>query len=176
MAAGGIAAAGALLGGVTSAFSRQTRAPGGSAGPRADTSTIAIAATTDKAARKAALKNAQQERVLALLSDPQVMGLLITFGGVLAAQYIPWAENPKRRAALTALTTSSAVLMGLGRAGVGDLTSLTMAAAAAAVTGLDVQAGGGGSDWPLTLEVGGLPIASAFGPIPMLQKVYDWIR
>lgn len=73
---------------------------------------------------------------MALLTDPQIMGLICVFGGLYAANTIPWSDNPAKRGALSALAGASAVLMGLGRAGVGDLTTLGVATAAGVASAL----------------------------------------
>jgi hypothetical protein len=58
------------------------------------------------------------------------MGLLVVFGGLWAAQKIPWSDNEITNTALTGAASTAAVLMGLGRAGVGDMTTLMLATGA----------------------------------------------
>lgn len=184
MAGGAVAALTGVLGGIGSALTNQSRSPVAEQARHQDTSTTAIAMAGSTKARKAALKNADKERMMALLTDPQVMGLLVTFGGLFAAQVIPWSENERRRTALAALASSSAVLMGLGRAGVGDLTSLMVAAGAGgavaatgegAVDWSGMSGAVGGDRWPATLYLGGYPVASAFGPMPGIQKLLQGV-
>ncbi len=100
-----------------------------------DQSTLAIATAKDAKTAKAASKNASRERLMAVLMDPQVMGLLTVFGGVFAATKIPWTGNREANARIAGVTAAAAVLMGLGRAGVGDLTTLGVATAAGVAVG-----------------------------------------
>lgn len=122
-------ALGPILQGVMGGISSKPQAAGPAG--RSDTSTAAIA-VADPRNRRAAVANAREERLHALLSDPQIMGLLVTIGGVALATNAPFHRNKVVNAQLQALTAAAAVLMGLGRAGVGDLTTLTIAAGTAA--------------------------------------------
>lgn len=85
---------------------------------------------TTKAERKAAklaLANAREERLFYLLSQPEVIGLVTVFAGLFAANKIPFSPDPPSNAALQGLAATTAILMGLGHAGVGDTTTLSMA-------------------------------------------------
>jgi len=163
MAAGGIAAAGSALAGLASAFGNQSRAGSGQAGSRQDSSTAALALARDPKHARELRKNARDERMLALVLDPQVMGLLVTFGGLAAASRIPFHPDPATNARVQGLAAAAAVLMGLGRAGVGDLTTLTMAAGAGAVVGTS------GSDFGTIEGPGGFPLVSLWGPLAGIQ-------
>lgn len=140
------------LGGLLGAFGSQSRSNAAPAVPRVDTSTSAIAGARDRKAARLAVSNAERERLLAVLTDPQVMGLLTVFSGLLAANHIPWSADPAKRAALSGVAASSAVLMGLGRAGVGDLTTLAVATGAGVASAL---AGSGGESALLPTGGGG---------------------
>lgn len=122
-------ALGPILQGVMGGIASKPQAAGPAGRP--DTSTAAIA-VADPRNRRAAVANAREERLHALLTDPQIMGLLVTLGGVALAANTPFHRNKVVNAELQALTAAAAVLMGLGRAGVGDLTTLTLAAGTAA--------------------------------------------
>ncbi len=125
----------AAIGSVLGAFGSQSHTGAPAYNPRQDTSTLAIAtSTTDKRAR-AARKNADRERLQAILQDPAVLGILSMMAGIYIAQNIPWSGDPIRRDALARVMTASVVLMSLGRAGVGDLTTLTMAGVAGVAGG-----------------------------------------
>lgn len=131
-AAGILGTLGALGGSLMGSLSQQSRSP--AAGiqklPRPDTSTAAIAGARDPKTARAARANADAERLVHLLTDDQLLGLLVVFGGLWAAQKIPWSENETTNAALTGVASTAAVLMGLGRAGVGDMTTLLVAGGA----------------------------------------------
>lgn len=127
-------ALGPILQGVMGGIASKPQAAGPAGRP--DTSTAAIA-VADPRNRRAAVANAREERLHALLTDPQIMGLLVTIGGVALATNAPFHHNKAVNAQLQALTAAAAVLMGLGRAGVGDLTTLTLAAGTAAVVSTD---------------------------------------
>lgn len=164
-AAAGILAAVTALGGLVS---NQTRSGGSSGpGPRIDTSTAALAGATDRKQLKILERNARAERQLAVLTDPQVMGLLVTFGGLAAASRLPFHPDPDVNQRVQGVAAAAAVLMGLGRAGVGDLTTTAVAAAAGLAVGSD------GGSLPLTITgPGGIPLVSAFGPLASLQWSY----
>ncbi len=100
-----------------------------------DQSTLAIAMAKDASTAKAARENADKERLMAILMDPQIMGLLTVFGGVFAATKIPWTGDREANARIAGVAAAAAVLMGLGRAGVGDLTTLGVATAAGVAVG-----------------------------------------
>jgi hypothetical protein len=128
---------GALLGGI----SQQSRSPVATQQSRQDTSTAAIALSKDPKAAKLARKNAQEERLMALLTDPQIMGLLTVLGGLYVSNKIPWTEDPGARARISGVAAAACVVMGLGRAGVGDMTTLAVATVAGAAT---ASSGSGG--------------------------------
>lgn len=131
-AAGILGALGAMGGSLMGAVSQQSRSPGAGVQkiPRPDTSTAAIAQAKDPRTARMARANADAERLTHILTDDQILGLLVVFGGLWAAQKIPWSENDTTNAALTATASTAAVLMGLGRAGVGDLTTMMLAGGA----------------------------------------------
>jgi len=163
-----IAAVGTLLG-------HQSRSGVAAAPPRIDTSTAAIVNARDRKTARIARKNAEQERILALISDPQVMGLITVFGGLAAANMIPWSADPGKRNALAGIAAMSAVLMGLGRAGVGDLTTMVVAGGAGAASALGGSGIGGSDSLPLTVNLPGTdyPIASAWGPLAPLRWLWQ---
>lgn len=81
----------------------------------------------DKKKLKKIQKEADKERLYNLLMQPEVLGIVITFAGILAAQNIPFSGDPEANEALKATATTASVLLGLGHAGVGDLTTLIIA-------------------------------------------------
>lgn len=166
----------ALGGSALGAFSNQGRSPAASRLPRTDTSTLAIAGAKDRKTARLAKRNADAERMLELLTDPQIMGLLTVFGGLYAAQHIPWSGDPGRRSAIAGVAAASAVLMGLGRAGVGDMTTLAVAGGA----GL-ASAGGEGIGSVLSAEIAGTDVPAyaltpAGGVYYGLRTLYRKIR
>lgn len=163
-AAGILGALGALGGSLMGAVSQQGRSPAASIPkqPRMDTSTQAIAQAKDPRTARAARSNADAERLLSILTDDQLMGLMVVFGGLWAAQKIPWADNQTTNAALTATASTAAVLMGLGRAGVGDLTTLMLA------TGAGMGSVSGDVAGAIRNMAGGIPRPSE---IPMWQNM-----
>lgn len=119
-----------LLGSIGAAFSGQSRSPVAQIGRHQDNSTAAIAAAPDAKAAKRAAKNADKERLASLLSDPAVMGIITLIAGLYIAENIPWSSDPTRRRLLRGLALSGVTLTALGRAGVGDMTTLLMAGTA----------------------------------------------
>jgi hypothetical protein len=163
-AAGILGALGAMGGSLMGAVSHQGRSPAAAAQkiPRTDTSTAAIAGAKDPRTARMARSNADAERVLALLTDDQLLGLLVVFGGLWAAQKIPWSDNATTNAALTGAASTAAVLMGLGRAGVGDLTTLMLA------TGAGVGSVSGQISGAISAAAGAVPHSSE---VPMWQNM-----
>lgn len=92
----------------------------------------AIAAAPDAKRAKRIEKAAERERLYTLLSQPEVLGFAMTFAGITAAQCIPFSSNKIANEAIQATATSASVIMGMGYAGVGDLTTLVVAALAGA--------------------------------------------
>jgi hypothetical protein len=80
-------------------------------------------------------KSARDDRLIKLISDPQMMGLITLLGGLYAAQRIPWAEDEGRNDMLRGVATTGVVLMALNRAGFGGWP----AAAVAGVSGASVE-------------------------------------
>lgn len=89
--------------------------------------TGAIAMAKDKKTAKLAAKNAREERIWNLLSQPEVLGWMMTIGGILAVQNIPFNSDRAINEMLQGAATSATVIMGMGHAGVGDLTTSIIA-------------------------------------------------
>lgn len=138
------------LGGIFAGQGRSGGAPPAAPVPRVDTSTQAIALARDGATARAAARNADKERLYSLLTDPQVLGVACALGGTLLAANMQFHANRTVNGQLRGLTAGSCMLMGLGRAGVGDMTSLSVAALTAGVLGMaglaeDIGDSGSGS-------------------------------
>lgn len=132
------------LGMVGKAFGSQTR-PEKARRPEAPTSTALVAAAPTTKQSKLALKNAREERLYNLLTQPEVIGLATVFAALFLANKIPFSDKEPQNSALQSIAASGGILMGLGHAGVGDLTTLTMAGiggAATFATGLPDAPGG----------------------------------
>jgi len=118
------------LSAITGAFRNQ---PGrNTERPQLASALPAIAAAPDTKRAKQIERAADKERLYNLLSQPEVLGFALTFAGITAAQLIPFSTNRVANEAIQATATSAAVIMGMGYAGVGDLTTLTVAALAGA--------------------------------------------
>jgi len=72
-------------------------------------------------------KQAREERLLAILAQPEVMGFLLTFVGMIASNKITFSDDKEKNAFLQAIGTLVSVALGMGYAGVGDLTGLSVA-------------------------------------------------
>lgn len=148
------------LGGIGSALSNQSRSRQVSSRPEVQSAIPAIMAA-DKKRLKKIEKEAARERLYNLLTQPEVLGLIITLGGMIAAQNIPFSGDPQKNEVLKATATSASVLLGLGYAGVGDLTTLLVAAGA-----------GGGSLVGDLIGGGDRSFLSLFGPLGMIADKY----
>jgi hypothetical protein len=128
------------IGAVAGALGKQSRSPT-TALVREDKSSLAIASSmTDKRAKQV-LRNAQDERLMALLTDPAIIGILALVVGLYLTEKIPWSEDEERKVTLRTVAQSGVILTSLGRAGVGDLTTLSVAGIAG-IAGLF-----GGGSW-----------------------------
>ena len=115
------------LGAITTAVSKQThRIRAARPAPPASAVAVVSQAKTTKAA-KLAMKQAKNERLYDLLTQPEVLGWLMTIGGILAVQNIPFHPNKAVNEMLQGTATSATVIMGMGHAGVGDLTTSIIA-------------------------------------------------
>lgn len=100
--------------------------------PVVPSTTALIAATDakDKKKLKALKDQADKDKLFYLLSQPEILGILMTIGGIYASNKIPFSSDNTTNELLHAVATMSTVLIGLGYAGVGDLTTLLAAIAA----------------------------------------------
>lgn len=129
--AAGAAGISAALAPLISSFANQNRS-GGSAGSRRPVteSAIPVMAAADKKRLKQIRDEADKERLYNLLVQPEILGMVITLGGIFASNRLSFASNKERNAVLQSVATTASVLLGLGYAGVGDLTTLIIAAGA----------------------------------------------
>lgn len=142
-------AAVAALAPILSALGNQKSSGAGRSRPQIESAIPAMAAA-DKKRLKILKKEAEAERLYNLLTQPEVLGLLITLGGMAASQYIPFSSDKGANEVLQATATSASVLMGLGHAGVGDLTTAIvalMAGGGSLLGGLGNLSGLGGGSW-----------------------------
>lgn len=171
---------GSVLGGITQAFGNQGRSPLAQVQPRVDTSTAAIAQARDRKERRDLMRNAREERLYALLTDPQVIGAVVVLGGLMVSARAPFHDDPGTNARLRGIAAASTTLMGLGRAGVGDLTSLMVAGMAGGALGLSE---GGAALGPLGAKVPGtdvpwyqLALPGGLGAVQGIHAIYDVIN
>lgn len=83
-------------------------------------------AKDSKTARRIA-KQQREERLFALLNQPEVLGLIMLFGGIFVANNIPFSKDPEADKFLKAVATTGSVAVSMGHAGVGDMTGLSVA-------------------------------------------------
>jgi len=137
-------AAGTLLGALSSQPRKEVPRP------VVDSATNALALTSDKKIQKILLKNAREERIYNLLMQPEIMGLAIFFLGLLLANNIPFSKDEQVNNYLQGIATTGSTAIGMGYAGVGDLTSLAVALAAGAasiIPDLNIDLGEGSLGW-----------------------------
>lgn len=143
MATAALAAGGSALSGLLSALGSQGSRRSEVTRPTME-SALPVIAAADKKKLKKILKEADKERLYTLLMQPEVMGLMITLGGIYAANHIPFGSNPAETEALQSIAVTASVLLGLGYAGVGDLTTLIVALGAGGFSLLGGVGGPGG--------------------------------
>lgn len=152
--------ASAIIPAITGALANQSRARSSMERPITG-SALPVILAADKKRLKKITREADKERLYNLISQPEVLGLVITLGGMLAAQNIPFSSNKTKNEALKATATSASVLLGLGYAGVGDLTTLLVAA----------TAGGGSLAGSLLGDAPGAGILDSLNP----TKWQNWV-
>lgn len=152
MATAAASAIAPVISAITGALSNQSRRE--VSGRSQTESALPVLAATEKKRLKRLEKQADKERLYNLLQQPEVLGLLMTLGGMLIANNIPFSSNKAENQALQSIGVTSSVLLGLGHAGVGDLTTLAIAAAAGGssmISGIDgggiLSGGDGGFSW-----------------------------
>lgn len=143
MATAALAAGGTALSGLLNALGNQ-----GSRGSEVIRPTMEPVLPSILAADKKKLcrveKQIGNQRLYNLLLQPEVLGLLITFGGMFAANKIPFSSKKAENEALQAVAVTASVLLGLGYAGIGDLTTLIIALGAGGISALGGFGGGNG--------------------------------
>lgn len=147
---------------IASAFSNQSRSRSNIDRPKID-SILPVLAAVDKKKFTKLKKEANNERIYNFLMQPEVLGLAITLGGMYMSNKIRFAKDNIANAALQSTATTTSVLLGLGYAGVGDLTTAAIA----------VTAGGASLFGPLLGDVGEVTgdILGTFDP----TKWENWI-
>jgi hypothetical protein len=108
----------------------------------------------------------REERLMRVVMDPQVMGIITLLGGLYAAQRIPYSDDETRNDLLRGVATSGVVLAALSRSGLGGWQAL-------AASSLAGGAGGGLFDFLGAKDIGSFLLGSdkrLFGiPIPGLS-------
>lgn len=105
--------------------------------PRVPYQADLIAAAPDNKTRNKIKKAADRDTLLYLLSQPELIGLLVIIAGIYASQHIDFSDSKATNEGLQAIATTSSVLVGLGYAGVGDLTTLLVAGMSGGVSLVD---------------------------------------
>lgn len=116
----------AALGAIGTLFGGQEKRP---ATPRqpVPTASTALATIHDAKQAKRITKEVDKERLLYLLTQPEVVGILTTLAGIYAANNLTFSDNEGVNAGLRSTATTASVLIGLGNANVGDLTTSIVA-------------------------------------------------
>lgn len=120
-----VTGAASVAGGLTGALKGQSRRD--LPRPSVESANHALAVVQDKKSREKILQNAREERLFNLISQPEVLGTVLTFAGVLAANRIRFSNDKLSNGLTQGAMSSASVLMGLGYAGVGDLTTAIVA-------------------------------------------------
>jgi len=103
-------------------------------------------------------KTSQEEHLFRIVSDPQVVGLVILLGGLWAAQRIPFSEDEGQNNTLRGIATGGVVLMSISRAGIGGWPAL----AAAGLSGVASTEGIGELD----------PVGKALGVKSIWSRIF----
>jgi len=118
-----------------------------------------LPAIQDKKLAKIMVKEADKERLIWALTQPEVIGLLMTIAGIYASQKITFSRDKLVNEGLQAASTSASVLIGLGHAGLGDMTTAIVAGLAGLTSlldNVDFNAPDSGDWWKFLFPFGGL--------------------
>lgn len=96
----------------------------------AESSLPVLLAAKDTRTAKRIREEAREERIFNLLTQPEVLGMLMALGGLIISNQIPFSRDEEKNVFLQAIASVMTVAMGMGYAGVGDLTSLSVGLAA----------------------------------------------
>jgi len=88
------------------------------------TALAVIGAAPDNKTAKRISKEADKERIYAFLTQPEVLGYIMAIGGLALVNNIPFSNDQVKNAYIQSLASTMSVLLGLGYAGVGDLTTM----------------------------------------------------
>lgn len=88
------------------------------------------------------LSAAREERLWDLVTQPEVIGFAMTIGGIYASQKIRFVPKTPEGSdipneGIQAIATMTSVLLGLGHAGVGDITTATIAGLAGVASAIE---------------------------------------
>lgn len=157
----------AALSTIGTALGNQSRPMGARREARQDHTTAAIAMMPKGRLSKKAKENADAERLLYLFTQPEIIGLLSLFAGLFVSNKIPFSEDPATNELMQSLAIIGTCLISLGNAGVGDLTTTTVALTA------------GASNFLLNADLGGLigigPDTSAEDKVGLLDKFFRFL-
>jgi hypothetical protein len=103
-------------------------------------------------------KTLREARAVAIITDPQVLGLATLLGGLFIAQRIPYSDDETQNNTLKGIATGGVVLMSISRAGVGGWPALV----AAGLSGAASTEGIGELD----------PIAKAVGAKSIWSRIF----
>lgn len=161
------------LSGLGSALANQSRQIASRSPGRVDTTTGIIASASNAKVAREAKENASQERWLYFLTQPEILDLAILIAGLYASNRITFSkDNNIQNELMQSLAMTGSILIALGHAGVGDLTTSAVASTAGVgnmVTGtLGDVFNQKSSNWGLSL----LELLAIQGnPIGFLQKL-----
>jgi len=112
---------------VSSLLGAQSRLPARPDRQNFQSALPSMVAAGDTKTRKAIRDEAFQERIYTILSQPEVMAMVMGLAGIVVANRIPYTPNAEANTLLASTATIMVVCMACGYAGVGDLTSLAIA-------------------------------------------------
>jgi len=88
-----------------------------------------LAMAKDKKTMKALMQEADKERMYAIFTNPQLMGIIIALAGIVVANRIPYTGDKEADILIASVATMMVVVIACGYAGVGDLTGAVLALA-----------------------------------------------
>jgi len=109
------------------AFAGQSRRDVSKDRPQIPSTALALAGVQDAKLAKKVLKAAKEDRLYALLAQPEILGFIMLLAGLAISNNIPFSGDKETNIYLQGVATTATTLLSLGYAGVGDITTTAVA-------------------------------------------------
>lgn len=88
---------------------------------------LALASVENPKMANKILRAAREDRLYAMLAQPEILGFILLLAGLAISNNIPFSGDEATNIYLQGIATTASVIIACGYAGVGDITSLSLA-------------------------------------------------